>query len=1160
MSAFAGQPSAAEARRARTGGAAIAAKLSLERVRAARWALLAALVPCLALAVGAFEALPAGHSSGPVRARTPAFRQAGLLSLPVAAQGVASGALGALDPAYRVHAAPGGFASADNAGHLRSTFGASGVSVITGGAHVRLRLVGAGYGSTLRTLGPAAPRARANRVAYTRPGLSEWYVNGPLGLEQGFTLARPLGAQKAGALTLAVGLSGDLAASLARNGHTVLLTRDGRRVLRYGGLSASDARGHALRSWLSLAGRRILLHLDTLGARFPVRVDPLVQEEEQHAEGEEGEGHLGASVALSGDGNTALVGAPRDNSFKGAAFVFTRTGSSWSQQGPPLKGSEGLLNPFFGNSVALSADGSTALIGGPGDNSGKGAAWVFTRTGSTWTQQGPKLTGSEETAPQPNFGTAVALSAEGNLALVGGPNETVGTTIVAGAVWAFARSGEKWSQQGSKITAKGECCTGLEGGQFGWSIAMSAAGTTALIGAPIEEEEGNPGAGERGAVYVFTRSGETWSQQGSKITPTGELGEGQFGWSVALSSEGDTALVGAPWDNNAKGFGPGTGAAWVFTRSGKKWSQQGEKLTGGEESGREAQFGHSVALSSSGDLALIGGPWDTQAEENLPGLGAAWVFTRASGKWSQQGEKLTARGEVGNGEFGAGVALAASGKTALLGAALDKGSLGGAWAFVRGATVSEQQAREVTKNEATLHASVNPNGEEVTSCVFEYGTTTAYGSTAECSPKPGSGESPVAVSSPVLSKLAINTTYHFRVAARNAFGTSYGRDTAFTTLATFASGETAEPAKPAKATDGQLSVEGSGGTGKVTIGPYGADIGGRPLPRSHGAYFQIYRSTAANFTAISYKDCELAGAKALWWDNPATGWEPISEPVAVYTESPTPCITVTATEKTRPSIAQLSDPRHVGGPAGGQEYGKCEPMKHGRYSEGACLTVDEKSGKPKGTFEWLGAPAACFPLKHGRYAEGACQTLDIKKEKPKGKYELGSDAYTAAGGTTKFEGGAGTLECEAGSSEGQLQTLRAGNETITYSGCKHESTKCASAGAPAGTIHTEPLETVSYSEEGKFFTGLAGDPVMKYVCGATEYTVRGEVSGEATGDLDTMSTHSEAVFKPGVGFQGGLTTETSSKAFSTTLTTTVVTTSADPAGFEISETTKQPAG
>ena len=591
MSAFAGQASTPAARRVQTGGAASAVRHPLGHRRLL--ALFAAALLCAALAVGAYEALPAGNSTAPRR-----FEQAGLLSLPVAAQAVASGALGAQNPAYRLHAVAGrGFSVASSTHGLQSAFDATGVSVSAGGARVRLRLLGEGFGHGLQPVRPALPRLNGNRVAYSHRDLGEWYVNGPLGLEQGFTLARPPDARRAGALTLAIGLSGNVGVSLAKNGRTVELTHGGRRVLRYTGLSASGAGGHALRSWLSLDGRSILLHVETRGARFPVRVDPLVQEEKLLAEGEEGEGHLGATVALSSDGNTALVGAPRDNAFQGAAFVFTRTGSVWSQQGPPLKGSEGLVNPFFGSAVALSADGNTALIGGSGDNNGKGAAWVFTRTGSTWTQQGPKLTGSEETGPQPGFGVAVALSAEGNLAMVGGPNETVGTTIVDGAVWAFSRSAGKWSQQGPKITAKGECCAGAEGGQFGWSIALSAAGTTAMIGAPIEEEEGK-GGGERGAVYAFTRSRvKQWSQQGSKITPTGEIGEGQFGLSVALSAEGNTALVGAPWDNNAHGFGPGTGAAWVFTRSGKKWSQQGEKLTGEGESGREAQFGHSVALS-----------------------------------------------------------------------------------------------------------------------------------------------------------------------------------------------------------------------------------------------------------------------------------------------------------------------------------------------------------------------------------------------------------------------------------------------------------------------------------------------------------------------------------------------------------------------------------
>ncbi len=1121
----------------------------------------AGLALALALALATYLVLAAAHPHAASRGSSGAFTQAGLSSLPVSAQAVASEALGADSGAYGVHATSSGFVG-DGPGRMRSAFAASGVSVASGGARVHLRLLGSGYGTGLRAIGPAAPRAHANRVSYPHPGLREWYVNGPLGVEQGFTVEHPPPARAAGPLTLAIGLSGNVHMSLAGNGRTVELSYGGRRVLRYTGLSASDARGQALRSWLSLDGRRVLLHVDTHDAAFPVRVDPLVQEEKLSAEGEEGEGHLGERVALSSDGNTALVGAPRANGSIGAAFVFTRTGSVWKQQGPPLKGSESVGASFFGYSVALSANGNTAMIGGPLDNTGAGAAWTYTRSGSTWTQQGAKLTASEEVNAQANFGTSVALSGEGNIALVGARAETVSSTIDAGAVWAYARSGEKWSQQGPKITPKGECCSGAEGGEFGFSIALSAEGNTALIAAPIEEEEENRGAGERGSVYAFTRSGESWSQQGSKIIPTGEIGEGQFGESVALSSDGNTALVGAPWDNNAHGFGPGTGAAWFFTRAGKKWSQQGEKLTGGGESGREAQFGKSVALSSNGQLALIGGPWDTQAEENLPGIGAAWEFTLSGKEWTQVGEKLTARGESGNGEFGASVALSADGKTALLGAPLNNGDVGGAWAFVSGATVSEQQAGEVTKTEAVLHASVNPNGEEVTSCVFEYGTTTAYGSTAECSPaKPGSGEAPIPVSAP-LTKLGTNTTYHFRVAARNAFGTSYGSDETFTTLATFASAETTKATEPAKATDGALSVEGSGGTGKVTIGPYGKDVGGLPLARSKGPYFQIYRSTAASFTTMVYKDCELDGARAIWWDDPATGWEPIAEPVAVYTESPTPCITVTATEKTKPSIAQLSDPRHVGGPSGAQEYGKCEAMKKGRFSDGACLMPDEKNGKPKGSFEWFEAPADCVPLKPGRYSDKACQTLDVKKGKLKGKYEIGSDAFTSATTTAvKFEGGAGTLECQSGSAEGKLESSRAGSETITYRGCKREGKGCESAGASEGTIYTEPLETVSYSEDGKFFTALAGEPVMKYACGtATEYTVSGEVAGEASGDLDAMSTHSESVFKAGVGFQSGLTTEVSKTPYPTTLTMNVLTTSLDPAGFEISETSKEPAG
>lgn len=402
----------------------------------------------------------------------------------------------------------------------------------------------------------------------------------------------------------------------------------------------------ALRSWLEA---------HTAG----LRTDPLVQQGPKlSAEGPS----FGASVALSADGDTALVGAAGDNEGRGAAWVFTRTGETWSQQGGELTGAGESGAGEFGASVALSGDGDTALIGATGDDDHKGAAWVFTRTGSTWTQQGEKLTGSGEVG-EGWFGRSVALSQDGNTALVGAfhDNDTLG------AAWAFVRTGETWGQQGEKLVGGGGCGTPF----LGSSVALSADGNTALIGAAWDCDVG--------AAWVFTRSGSTWSQQGEKLRASGEVGKGFFGESVALSVDGNSALMGAPSDAD------GRGAAWVFTRSGSTWTQQGAKLTGGGEIG-EGHFGRSVAISGEGDTALIGGGY-----ENTGDNGAAWLFTSSGATWTQQGEKLSGSGEddeegalgrLGGGGFGASVALSADAGTALVGGGHGSGLLGAAWVFV----------------------------------------------------------------------------------------------------------------------------------------------------------------------------------------------------------------------------------------------------------------------------------------------------------------------------------------------------------------------------------------------------------------------------------------------------------------------------------------------
>ncbi|MBV9945212.1 MAG: hypothetical protein JO262_24020, partial [Solirubrobacterales bacterium] len=621
------------------------------RVRPWRWCTALAVLVGMAFA-GGFPA--AGHHPVvPLRKATVAAPGGGLevLSrLPVQAQSVISTTVGAGDPRFAPRPWAGGVKL--YGGGVAVGIGREGVTVRAAKGLVSVSLSGVGRDGRLRGVETLWPPMHLGQVVYVRRGgVVEWYRAGPLGIEQGFTLARrPTGSP--GLVTLAMRLGG-LRARLSHPG-LEFLARSGAVALRYGGLVAFDASGRRVAAWLSLSGSRLLLNADDRGARYPLRIDPFIQQGSKlTASDESGAGQFGASVALSEDGNTALIGGPIDNNGAGAAWVFARSGSTWTQQGPKLTGSGESGSAGFGASVALSGDGNTALIGGDQDNSFVGAAWVFARSGSTWTQQGSKLTASDETGAG-QFGASVALSADGNTALIGG----VGDNGQVGAAWVFTHSSSTWTQQGAKLTGAGESGTGA----FGSSVALSGDGNTALIGARTDNNS-------LGAAWVFTRSGSSWTQQGAKLTGSGESGTGAFGWSVALSGDGNTALIGGPVDNSL------LGAAWVFTRSGSTWTQQDSKLTAAGESGPGA-FGWSVALSAEGNSALIGGPSDGSF------VGAAWAFTRSGSTWTQQGSKLTGSGESGDGGFGIDVGLPGGGCTALIGGSADNNLVGAAWVFV----------------------------------------------------------------------------------------------------------------------------------------------------------------------------------------------------------------------------------------------------------------------------------------------------------------------------------------------------------------------------------------------------------------------------------------------------------------------------------------------
>src|SRR5262249_25849113 len=149
--------------------------------------------------------------------------------------------------------------------------------------------------------------------------------------------------------------------------------------------------------------------------------------------GAAGKAEQGQSVAVSADGNTAIWGGTFDNSTLGAAWVFTRSGGTWTPQGPKLvgTGAGGNTRVSQGGSVAIPADGNTAIVGGWGDNTDVGAAWVFARRGGTWTQEGGKLTGRGATGSTPLFGWSLALSGNATRAIIGGP----GDSSNLGAVW-----------------------------------------------------------------------------------------------------------------------------------------------------------------------------------------------------------------------------------------------------------------------------------------------------------------------------------------------------------------------------------------------------------------------------------------------------------------------------------------------------------------------------------------------------------------------------------------------------------------------------------------------------------------------------------------------------------------------------------------------------
>ena len=498
-------------------------------------------------------------------------------------------------------------------------------------------------------------------------------------------------------------------------------------------------------------------------------------------------------LALSNNGNTAIIG--RGNTSSPEAAIWIRD-SGWHRV-TTLFPSDATVEGSSEVSVALSADGNTAIVGARRDNDSKGAAWIFVRNGvGAWVQQGPKLVGDAALGWQfSGQGTAVALTADGNMAVVAGDG-------ASGGIWIWARNAGVWTQQGQKLFPNAAI----------QSVSVSADGNTLVAGIPLDNNN-------VGAVWVMTRNGSLWTAQQKLVAAdavTGQFEAPLQGNVVSLSADGNTVIVGGHGDNGYRG------AAWIWSKKGGVWTQE-PKLAG---SGTNGHFGRSVGISGADGTVVIGDlsfayspPWVS----SRPGVVtfAASNVTRNSatlvGRFYSNGTLTTGMFEYGlSATYGSSIWLneegqgwksmwsdnqswgwrlpsetvsrmvadLACGTTYHFRAVASAGNTNTSAAdrtFTTascGPSVTTLPASSISATSATLNATVNPDG-VATTLYFDYGLDLSYGTTVVAGDV-GSGTT--AVSRNVAANgLSCGTTYHYRARAQNTAGTVPGANQTFTT-------------------------------------------------------------------------------------------------------------------------------------------------------------------------------------------------------------------------------------------------------------------------------------------------------------------------------------------------------------------------------------------
>jgi hypothetical protein len=570
-----------------------------------------------------------------------------LWDLPESAQSTISATLGHDLPGYGAEPVGNAFTARNFQQNLSARFSAQRVEVRQGGATWAISLRAYGYRGALRALPSTAPIARGNRIEYHRGLLTEWYVNGPSGLEQGFTVTHsPLNATGQ-PLTIVMTLSGDIAATLDSSKTHLSLSDSGLMAdLQYTSLTARDARGKELPAWLELRGSELLVKVADRNARYPVVIDPTIKQAKLLAsDGGVGD-NFGYAVAISG--NTLVVGSPfakvGSNFDQGTAYVFVKPATGgWENatETAKLVSSDGLGSDNFGSSVAINGD--QIAVGAPNRSNSAGtvgeAYWYLKPIGGwtgTITERVNLGTGHSASA---RFGTSVGV--QNFVVIVGAPGDNAASLI-------FCAFGQPTCALDATFYGADQ---GPGNNAFGTAVAIS--GKSFVVTDPYFS---GALAQFQGAAYVYTQTQGNFFSQATLTASDGAL-ISELGISVAIS--GTTVAVGAPY--SAVGNQPTQGAVYVYTKPPTGWADATEtgKLTASDGSS-EDELGMSV--SASGSIIVAGAP------RHLVGFnsrqGAAYVYIK-EGSWQNQTENFEITPSDGAAFDNFGQSVGISGTTAV---------------------------------------------------------------------------------------------------------------------------------------------------------------------------------------------------------------------------------------------------------------------------------------------------------------------------------------------------------------------------------------------------------------------------------------------------------------------------------------------------------------